>query len=224
MKIGIIGITGRVGYELTQLIPEENLAGGISSRTTAEGAEKIVKNSDVIIDFSRPAATLNALAVAAAYGVPFVSGTTGFTSGEFNQICEFSQNTPVLYASNFSLGIQMIAKMLRQCSQIFADFDFSIIERHHVHKKDAPSGTALFLEKQVLQKKQIVSIRAGNLCGEHICTFTGADEEVSIIHRAFNRTIFAKGAVACAEWLVGKPAKMYTAEDFLEDKLHESEK
>lgn len=224
MKIGIVGITGRVGYELTQLISKQDLIGGISSKTTPDECEKVIKNSDAIIDFSRPTATLQALPVAVEYGVPFISGTTGFTPDEFNQMFEFSQNIPILYTTNFSLGIQMIARMLRQCSQIFSDFDFSIIERHHAHKKDAPSGTALFLEKQVQQSKQIASIRAGNICGEHICAFTGSDEEVTISHRAFNRAIYAKGAIACAEWIIGKAPKLYTAEDFLQDRLHESEK
>ena len=220
MKIGIIGVTGRMGQELVQLISFENFAGGISTQTTPEDLEAVVKNSDVVIDFSRPAATLQVLPVVEKYRIPFVSGTTGFIPDEFNMFLKASKNIPILYASNFSLGVQFVATVLRQCSRVFPDFDFSVIERHHIHKKDAPSGTALFLAKQVQQKQQIVSIRAGNICGEHACSFTGNDEEITIEHKAFNRTIFAKGAIACAEWLIGKSAKLYTAEDFLQDRLH----
>lgn len=220
MKVGLVGITGRIGFELTQLIPSQDLAGGISTQTSTEECERIVQNSDVIVDFSRPMATLRILSIALENNVPFVSGTTGFTPTEFELISETAKQLPVLHASNFSLSVQFIADVLQRYSKLFPDLDFSIIERHHVHKKDAPSGTALFLAGQVQHKKQIASIRAGNLCGEHICTFTGNDEEVSFSHNAFNRAIFAKGALKCAEWLIGKPAKLYTAEDFLQEVIH----
>lgn len=220
MKVGLVGITGRIGFELTQLIPSQDLVGGISTQTSTEECERIVQNSDVIVDFSRPMATLRILSIALEHNVPFVSGTTGFTPTEFELISETAKQLPVLHANNFSLSVQFIADVLRRYSKLFPDLDFSIVERHHVHKKDAPSGTALFLAKQVQHKKQIASIRAGNLCGEHICTFTGNDEEVSFSHNAFNRAIFAKGALKCAEWLIGKPAKLYTAEDFLQEVIH----
>lgn len=220
MKVGLVGITGRIGFELTQLIPSQDLVGGISTQTSTAECERIVQDSDVIVDFSRPMATLRILSIALEHNVPFVSGTTGFTPTEFELISETAKQLPVLHANNFSLSVQFIADVLRRYSKLFPDLDFSIIERHHVHKKDAPSGTALFLAKQVQHKKQIASIRAGNLCGEHICTFTGNDEEVSFSHNAFNRAIFAKGALKCAEWLIGKPAKLYTAEDFLQEVIH----
>lgn len=219
MKVGIIGISGRMGSELVKLIPEEGLSGGVSTKTSLDEIDDVVKNSDVVIDFSRPMATLQALAIAGKYGRPFVSGTTGFIPDEFSRLIDLSKKTPVLHASNFSLGIQFIARILRQGAQVFQNFDFSIIERHHKHKKDSPSGTALFLAKQVTQKKQIAAVRVGNIYGEHICSFTGDDEEITISHKAFDRVIFAKGALACAEWIIGKPAKLYTAEDFLRDKL-----
>lgn len=220
MNVGIVGITGRVGCELAKLISTQNLVGGISSKTSTEECERIVRNSDVIVDFSRPMATLRVLSFALEHNVPFVSGTTGFTSDEFNLISDISKQLPVFYSSNFSLSVQFIAESLKQYSKLFPETDFSIVERHHAHKKDSPSGTALFLAGQVQNKKQIASIRAGNLFGEHACTFTGNDEEVTFSHTAFNRIIYARGALQCAEWLIGKPAKLYMAGDFLQDMIH----
>lgn len=220
MKIGVVGITGRIGFELANLIPAQDVVGGISTKTSAEECDKIVRNSDVIIDFSRPMATLRILSIALEHNVPFVSGTTGFTPEEFDIISDVAKQLPVFYASNFSLSVQFIANILRKYSNLFPDSDFSIIDRHHAHKKDSPSGTALFLAKQVSNKKQIASVRVGNLCGEHICTFTGNDEEVTFSHHAFNRSIYAKGALQCAEWLIGKKAKLYTIEDFFRDTVN----
>lgn len=217
MKVCVVGITGRIGFELANLIPVQDLIGGISTKTSAEECDKIVRNSDVIIDFSRPMATLRILSIALEHNIPFVSGTTGFTPEEFAIISETAKQLPVFYASNFSLSVQFIANVLRKYSNLFPDSDFSIIDRHHAHKRDSPSGTALFLSKQVSNKKQIVSIRAGSLCGEHICTFTGDDEEVSFSHNTFNKAIYAKGALQCAEWVIGKKAKLYTMEDFFQD-------
>ena len=221
MNVGIIGITGRMGSELTKLIPLENLVGGMNSQTTEYELEEIIEKSDVIIDFSRPIATFKALAIAKEYKRPYVCGTTGFIADEFEKISQIAKHIPILYASNFSLGVQFVASVLRQASQIFQDFDFSIIERHHKHKKDAPSGTALFLAKQVELPHQIVAIRAGSIAGEHSCSFTGDDEEITITHKAFNRAIFAKGALDCAEWLIGKEPGLYSVEDFLQDRLND---
>ena len=219
MKIGVLGITGRIGTILSKMIPAGELSGGISSKTSEEEIVNIVKNSDVLIDFSTPKAMLKVLPIAKQFGIPIVTGTTGFSEEEFAEIEKCAKYIPILHANNFSVCVQLMAMLLKKCSEVLTDFDFSIIDKHHKRKKDAPSGTALFLAKQVSSKAQIVSIRSGNICGDHICDFSGENEMLTISHRAFNRNIFASGALDCAKWIIGKEARLYTMADFLQSKI-----
>ncbi|MDR0968059.1 MAG: 4-hydroxy-tetrahydrodipicolinate reductase [Holosporaceae bacterium] len=217
MKIGIIGISGRMGKVLSEITPKDELIGGSRRATSDEELEEIVEKSDALIDFSTPAAALKAMSVAARQKTPVVTGTTGFSKEEFERTREFSQAIPILRASNFSLGVNLMAVLAKKCASVLPDFDFCIIDKHHRGKKDAPSGTALFLAEQASQKAQIVSLREGGVFGEHICDFAGENEELSICHRAFNRKIFADGALKCARWIVGKSPKLYSMQDYLED-------
>jgi 4-hydroxy-tetrahydrodipicolinate reductase len=217
MKIGIIGITGRMGKALSAIISRDEIIGGSSGRTSLRQLAEIIEGADVLIDFSTPNASLNALGIAQECGTPVVTGTTGFSKKEVEQISEFSKEIPILRASNFSLGVNLMAALVEKCAKVLADFDFCIIDKHHRGKKDAPSGTALFLAEQTSKKAQIVSLREGNVFGEHICEFAGDNEALSISHQAFNREVFADGALKCARWIVGKSPKLYSMRDYLED-------
>lgn len=221
MRIGVVGITGRIGSILKELIPVDEFSGGIDSKTSKTAVSSIVRNSDVIVDFSSPAGALKVCAIAKGFGTPVVSGTTGFSVEEFAQLREYSNEIPVLHANNFSICVQLMSILLKKCSDVLSDFDFSIIDKHHNKKKDAPSGTALFLAQNVSTHTQIVSIRSGNICGDHICDFSGENEMLTISHRAFNRNIFAVGALNCARWIVEKPAGLYSMKDFFDDKFRE---
>ncbi|MDR3180116.1 MAG: 4-hydroxy-tetrahydrodipicolinate reductase [Holosporaceae bacterium] len=221
-KIGIIGITGRIGTLLEELLRDSldfSLYGGIASKSSGTDLQDIVQNSDILVDFSRPAATLQAAELASRYGTPLVTGTTGIAPQDFEKIRSYSRSIPILHSSNFSEGIQLMAILLKKCSVVLSDFDFSIIDYHHRKKKDAPSGTALFLAEQVKQKAQIVSLRSGNVPGDHICDFCSDDEMLSISHRVFNRQVFAHGALKCASWLINKNPGMYNMADYLEEKI-----
>ncbi|MDR2157855.1 MAG: 4-hydroxy-tetrahydrodipicolinate reductase [Holosporaceae bacterium] len=217
MRIGLIGATGKIGTILSRMIPSMELSGGASSKTSDAELEKIVVGSDVLIDFSVPDSTLKTIATAARHKVPMVTGTTGLSEKDFARIKEFSRTTPVLHAANFSLGIQLMAILVKKCSDVLADFDFGILDRHHNRKKDAPSGTALFLADHMSKPPQIVSLREGNIHGEHVCDFVGENEMLSVSHRVFNREIFADGALKCAQWIVGKSPRLYSMKDYLED-------
>ncbi|GHT97783.1 4-hydroxy-tetrahydrodipicolinate reductase [Alphaproteobacteria bacterium] len=222
-RVGLIGLTGRIGTLLTQLLAasvELNLAGGLSSKSTDADFETVIKNSDVIIDFSRPSATMTALEKASRYGIPSVIGTTGLSTEDFAKIREYSQGIPIMYCTNFSIGIQLMAILLKKCTAVLPEFDFSIIDVHHRNKKDSPSGTALFLAEQSGKEAQIVGIRSGNVCGDHVCDFCGEDEMLSISHRAFNRTIYAKGALECAAWLLNQKPGFYSMRDYLDKKIN----
>lgn len=222
MRVGIIGITGKIGAILTQLVGCTNLMGGISGNSSETDLNNLAAKCNVFIDFSLPSATVKAAQVAADYGVAFVSGTTGLSENELQILRDCARKIPVLRADNFSIAVQLVAKLLRESSEILRDFDFSIVERHHCHKKDSPSGTARFLASQVSQKAQIASLRVGNLCGEHECAFTNANEEITIAHRSFNRAIFAQGALQCAHWIVERAPGFYTMEDFLNSSFNQA--
>lgn len=221
MRIGVVGITGKIGSILKELIPADEFSGGIDSKTSRTEVSSIIRNSDVIVDFSSPASTLKVSSSAKEFGVPVVSGTTGFSLEEFEQLRGYSNEISILHASNFSICVQLMSILLKKCSDVLSGFDFSIIDKHHNQKKDAPSGTALFLAQNVSAHAQIVSIRGGNICGDHICDFSGENEMLTISHRAFNRNIFAVGALNCARWIIGKPAGLYSMKDFFDDKFRE---
>lgn len=218
MHFGIIGITGRMGQAVTDLLDKNEILGGISHGSTINDLQSLIKNSSATIDFSRPEISLKAAEACAEYHTPFVCGTTGFSQDQFKIMHEFSKDTAILYASNFSMGIFAISKLLSQAEKILSDFDIAIVDRHHNKKKDSPSGTALFLASQLQTKPQIVSLRVGGVPGDHICSFSGENEEVIISHRSFSRKAFASGAINCARWLVSQKPGFYSLEDYINAK------
>lgn len=218
MEVGIIGITGRVGSILQEIVENDSeckLAGGICSKNISADFIDLAKKSDIFIDFSSSKAAVEALLAASSAKIPFVSGTTGFSEAEMNTIKSAASQIPVLHAGNFSIGVHLMAIMLKKCSEVLKDFDVSIIDKHHKHKKDAPSGTALFLAKSV-ENPQILSIRSGGIFGDHICDFIGENEMLTISHRAFNRKVFADNALKCAKWLCTQKPGFYSIVDWLE--------
>ncbi|MDR2681738.1 MAG: 4-hydroxy-tetrahydrodipicolinate reductase [Holosporaceae bacterium] len=221
-KVGIVGITGRIGALLQELLRDSSelcLGGGVSGASSPADFAELAENSDVLVDFSRPAATVVAAEFASRYGTPLVIGTTGIAPADLEKIREYSRQVPIMYSANFSLGIQLMAILLKKCSAVLSDLDFSIVDLHHRYKKDSPSGTALFLAEQVQQKAQIVSIRSGDVPGDHICDFCGDDEMLTISHRVFNRKVFAGGALKCALWLTNQKPGVYSMADYLREKI-----
>ena len=215
LYFGIIGITGRMGQAVVDLLEESEIVGGISRRSTEKNLKDLVNTSSVIIDFSSPEMSMKAAKVCAEYHTPFVCGTTGFSEEQFQMLRKFSEDTPILYSSNFCIGIYAISKLIAQAEKILSDFNVAIIDRHHNKKKDSPSGTALFLASQLQKEPQIVSLRVGGVPGDHICSFSGENEEVVISHRSFGREAFAAGAIDCACWLFFKTHGFYSLEDYV---------
>ena len=218
MKVAIVGITGRMGQEVSKLLMPGEVCEGISSSTTDEEFERIIKDSSVAVDFSAPTSSIKAVEYCAKYRVPFVCGTTGFSDDQFEKLKSFAEHNPILYASNFSIGISLMSRLIKMSEKVLNDFDISIIDRHHNKKKDKPSGTALFLASQLEKMPQVVSLRVGGISGDHVCSFTGEDEELTISHRSFSRRIFASGALKCAYWLTSQKNGFYSLEDYLSDK------
>lgn len=191
--------------------------------------------ADVCVDFSGVGALAQVIAYAKRTKTPLVSGTTGLTEPDFAALRELSESVPVIWTANYSTGVAVMRRMLREYAQVLADWDKEIVELHHNQKVDAPSGTAKLLlqaldpdgEALVLhgreglcgKRKQeeigVFSLRGGTVAGEHTVYFFGEDESLEITHKASSRKIFAAGALKAAEVLAKKPAGFYSLEDLL---------
>ncbi|CAL4319668.1 4-hydroxy-tetrahydrodipicolinate reductase [Buchnera aphidicola (Neophyllaphis podocarpi)] len=188
-----------------------------------DSIEKEINNFDVLIEFSTPECTMNHLKLCKKYNKKIVIGTTGLKLEEKKTIKKYSKEIGIFYASNFSIGINIVMNLLKQVSKNSnPNIDIQIIESHHKSKIDSPSGTALSMEeiisKNLKHKKNKVkcySIRAGNIIGEHKIMFIDNNETIEIIHKAHNRNIFAKGAIEAAIWLLKKQKGLFNMNDMI---------
>lgn len=173
---------------------------------------------DVAIDFSLPDAFDAILALCRSRGAALVSGTTGLDDAQRARLQAAAADIPVLWSANFSLGVAVLADLVQRAASTLRDWDCDIVEAHHVHKKDAPSGTALRLGEAVVAgggDARYTSLRAGDIVGEHTVQFAGAGERVELIHRATDRDVFARGALLAATWLARQPPGGYAMRDLL---------
>ena len=200
----------------------------------------LLRGPVAVITFTTPEATLEHLKIAARRGAPIVIGTTGFNPKQLAEIKRLSRRTRVLMSPNMSVGVNLLVSLLGRVAQTLGeDYDVEIIEAHHRFKKDAPSGTALALGRAVAQalkrdldkigvcgrkgivgertKREIglLSVRAGDIVGEHTVIFGGLGERVEFIHRAQSRETFARGALRAAQWLVKQKKGLYSMQDVL---------
>ena len=177
------------------------------------------EHGDVLVDFSAPAALEASLERAVSSGTPVLIGTTGLDQSADAQIAEAAKKVAVLRAPNTSLGIAVLADLVeRAAAALGPDWDIQIAEAHHRNKVDAPSGTALMLGNLVEERGRSVgyaSLRGGTVAGDHDVMFLGPDERLILSHLAENRMIFARGALAAARFLVGKPAGLYSMRDVI---------
>ena len=205
-----------------------------------DSLEKCSVEADVIIDFSTAAAMDALLDYCADKKVPVVLCTTGLSEEQLQKVQELSENTAVLKSANMSMGINLLFKLLQSAAKVLAPagYDIELIEKHHNQKLDAPSGTALALadsinealdgkyhyvydRSQVRQKREkseigISALRGGTIVGEHEILFAGTDEVIEFKHTAYSRSVFGKGAVEAAKFLVGKAPGMYDMSDVIQ--------
>jgi 4-hydroxy-tetrahydrodipicolinate reductase len=243
-RIGIIGSEGRMGRAIAAAIAAagETLAGGIDAPEKGGGdALALAKASDVLVDFSSPAALEANLDAAVKAGVPIVVGTTGLEE-RHHWLCDHAaESIAVLQTGNTSLGVTLLAHLVREAaSRLGEDWDIEIVETHHRMKVDAPSGTALLLGEAAARGRGVdlaphsvrgrdgitgarepgtigfASLRGGSVAGDHTVHFLSDNERLSLAHLAENRAIFAKGAVRAAQWLHGRPAGRYTMAQVLD--------
>ena len=254
VKVGIVGSTGRVGSLLI-----DDLANDEQARVAAVHVfdklkkqvpeDTIVTNdmrvlldsSDVIIDFSAHSATEALLTevIENGNGKPLVIATTGFNKHQQNLLFEASKIVPILYATNMSLGVAVLNKLVALASKTLRDFDIEIVEQHHRHKVDSPSGTALTLAEHAADARDldldnvrisgrdgqigartkdeiaVMALRGGDIVGRHTVGLYNDGEFLELNHTATARNTFSKGAIKVAKWIIGKDAKLYSINDAL---------
>ncbi|HEU0152519.1 MAG TPA: 4-hydroxy-tetrahydrodipicolinate reductase [Arenimonas sp.] len=216
LRLIIHGASGRMGRALLRLAAEDArllvvAAVTGSGRAPAEAGDTPVLAAgalaqappfDVAVDFSQPDGFDAVLALSLARGTALVSGTTGLSAAQFAALDAAGRRIPVLWAANFSAGVAVLAELVRQAAAALPGWDADVVEAHHVHKKDAPSGTALQLGASVAAGRgrgpAYASLRAGDIVGEHTVQFAGPGERLELVHRATNRDIFARGALEAA--------------------------
>lgn len=221
-KVALIGSTGRMGQEILQILNAEKLE--VTEFTKKKRpTSKTLKGLDVAIEFSSPEGFEEALNACVEAKVPLVSGTTGFTEKQKEQLERAAKKIPILWSSNMSIGVALLKKAIALMSGL-EDFDYQIEEFHHNKKKDKPSGTAITLQetlKNSLNKKQKerlsepLSVRAGGIVGIHKVYAISDAEMLCFEHQALSRSVFAGGAVKAARWLVKQRPGLYKIEDIL---------
>jgi len=226
MKIALLGSDGRMGHAITAL-------------ADCQPFDPAAAAPDVVLDFSSPAGTAQAADYCAANKVPLVTGTTGLTDDEQTAVKRASQQVAVVQSGNMSLGVTLLKRLVAEAASALPDFDIEILETHHRHKKDSPSGTALLLgeaaararggalseracftrhgrtEARKTDEIGFAVRRGGGVYGEHDVSLFSEGETISLGHQALSRDAFAKGALAAARWVVGKPAGLYGMDDVL---------
>ncbi len=214
----IFGVTGRMGQEIQKIVNNTNgleFVGGFSKEDTNTSPKR---KPDVVIDFSLPEALPQLEEFMGENPCALVSGITGYKGDDFTKLKTMAKNHPVFWAANMSFGVYIMCQLTEILAKFDAFYDFRIEETHHIHKKDKPSGTALIVEKAARkstdQLEPIVSHREGEVFGIHRFVASSQNEQLEITHTAHNRSLFAQGAIAVAQWLVCQKPGFYEMDDF----------
>lgn len=263
MKIGVVGCAGRVGKLLVaevlgtkgcalaagcerpghpDLGKDIGLVAGVGPLELAIGddAKAVFAAADAVIDFTAPAATMRHAELAAAAGKALVVGTTGMDEAQMRALARAGARCVVVRAANMSVGVNLLLGLTRQVAAILGpDYDIEIVEMHHRHKVDAPSGTALALGEAAAEGRGVrladvaqrvrdgltgarragdigfATLRGGDVVGEHTVVFAADGERIELTHKTSARGVFAKGAVRAALWCQGKPPGFYSMRDVL---------
>ncbi len=256
IRVAIAGSGGRMGKVLVECVAQaddlilhaalEHGCSPVLGNVVAEGvkisadAESALKGADVLIDFTRPGGTLHHLAICRRLGVNMVIGTTGFNAQQKALLGAGAQDIGIMFAPNMSVGVNLVFKLLETASRVLdKDYDIEIVEAHHRHKVDAPSGTALGmgeviartlgrdLEKCAVYGREgitgerdpsaigFATVRGGDIVGDHTVLFAGTGERIEITHKASSRATFALGALRAARFLRANKAGLYDMQDVL---------
>lgn len=259
-KIALVGVNGRMGRALVQAVQEDKntvlsaafvrqgstLTGMDVGEMTGYGRLNVSLQDkldttlfDVLVDFTRPEATMAYMQQCVTAKKPLVIGTTGFSATELATMKAAAEQIPIVFAPNFSVGVNLLLGLVAKAAQVLTDYDIEVIEAHHRYKVDAPSGTALRLGQAAAdalgwdldscavygregitgerpaQQIGFATVRGGDVVGDHTVLFAGLGERVELTHKASSRLTFAQGAVRAAQWLAHQPAGLYDMQDVL---------
>ncbi|MEE0420707.1 MAG: 4-hydroxy-tetrahydrodipicolinate reductase [Lachnospiraceae bacterium] len=249
VRIIMHGCNGHMGQVISQLVKEDQeaqIVAGIDLYDNRDNGYPVFKSiwdcdveADAIIDFASPKAEDDLLDYCTEKKVPVVVCTTGLSPEQVQKIQDTSRQVAVLKSANMSLGVNTLLKLLQEAAKVLAPagFDMEIVEKHHRHKVDAPSGTALAMadslnealgnsytytfdrsqERKARDEKEIgvVAVRGGNIVGEHEVIFAGTDEVITFKHTAYSKAVFGKGAIQAAKFLAGKGPGFYDMSDVI---------
>src|ERR1700731_1323555 len=220
VRVALIGARGRMGQTIIDLAKDDPKIDIVAQCDLGDAIDPAIKDCDVAIDFSHAGAIDKICSAASKHRKALVIGTTGHSKEQRQFIEKTAGSLPIVFASNFSVGVNALFALTRRGAEILGcEFAPRIVETHHKMKKDAPSGTAKTLSEIVKQALKIEvpieSIREGDVVGEHTVSFVGPGERLGLTHRADSREIFARGALRAAQWIVGKPAELYSMQDVL---------
>jgi 4-hydroxy-tetrahydrodipicolinate reductase len=263
IKMGVVGCGGRMGRMLVAEIAATEgctVAGGSEAPGSGyvnqdigelaaigrigipvgEKVDKLIRDSDVVLEFTSPAATAEHAALAAGLGKAMVIGTTGLSAQQGDVVRQAARDIPIVWAPNMSLGVNVLLSLVEEAARrLGPDWDIEILEMHHRGKVDAPSGTALALGRAAATGRKVsldeveqrardgitgprqagdigfAALRGGDAVGDHHVIFAANGERLELIHRTTNRAVFAKGAVRAARWVFGQPAGLYGLKEVL---------
>ena len=241
----ISGINGKMGRFVYERAIESNIRVVAGVDKNIVGAcdcpvyktfDEINEVADAIVDFSSPDNLNSILEYADSNKIPIVIGTTGYTDEQEKKIVDFSRRIPIFKSANMSLGVNLLLKLCALSAAALSDYDVEIIDKHHNQKKDSPSGTSYMILNSIcdsLNKTNttvfgrkgknkrndgeigVHSVRGGGIVGEHEVLFVGKNECVTITHTAFSKELFADGAIKAVNFLIGKPARLYSMDDMV---------
>jgi 4-hydroxy-tetrahydrodipicolinate reductase len=241
IRIAVVGASGRMGQTIIEAIDQSDKVSLGVTLDKGDDLNAVLDQFDALIDFTRPEATLEYLNACQSSGKSMVIGTTGFSDDQLQAINDAASSMPIVFAPNMSVGVNLSFKLLDMAARVIGeDADIEIVEAHHRHKVDAPSGTALKMGEVVAnalgrdlsecavygregieepRDRQTIgfsTIRGGDVVGEHTVSFFMEGERVEITHKASSRLTFANGAVRAASWLEGQSAGLYSMQDVLD--------
>jgi 4-hydroxy-tetrahydrodipicolinate reductase len=237
VRVLLVGSSGRMGRTIVDISTQHPDIDIVGLCDLGDPLEPAISHANVVVDFSHASAIDEISRVAMQHKQPMVIGTTGHSPEQLRRIEKCAESVPVVLASNFSVGVNALFWLTRKAAEMLGpDFDIEIVEMHHRMKKDAPSGTARTLANILKETRKIGnvrhgregeagerprdeigihSIRGGDVVGDHSVIFAGAGERLELTHRATRRETFAHGALRAAEWIIGKPAGLYSMRDVL---------
>jgi len=222
IKICVSGSSGKMGSRIMELAKENadfRVCGSFD--IVEENPEQFIESADCLIEFTTPQATIEHLALCEKHKKAMVIGTTGLSDAEKEKIDAASAKMPIVFSPNMSIGVNLLFKMASDAAKVLGpEYSVEIVEAHHVHKKDAPSGTAKEIARIIKDAKgaieiPIESVREGETVGEHTVKFESNVDLIEITHSAKTRDIFVKGALQAAKFVVGKKHGLFTMKEVL---------